>query len=62
MSEWQPIETAPEGESLLVYMPTDKRNPIQVARWGKHTKVIGNQFAFDMEKPTHWMPLPEPPK
>ncbi|WP_408509562.1 DUF551 domain-containing protein [Paraburkholderia sediminicola] len=24
-------------------------------------KTIGNCFAFDMKKPTHWRPLPEPP-
>ena len=58
---WLPIETAPEEGQFLVYMPEDKRCPIQVAKWHPNVKVIGNQFAFDQPKPTHWMPLPEAP-
>ena len=58
---WMPIETAPEEGQFLVYMPEDKRSPIQVAKWLPNVKVIGNQFAFDLHKPTHWMPLPEAP-
>lgn len=60
--EWQPIETAPKGERVLVYFPRTGRkeamiiaasNPTGSQWWAKH---IGNLF------PTHWMPLPEPPK
>ncbi|MET3232203.1 UNVERIFIED_ORG: hypothetical protein ABIC54_004408 [Burkholderia sp. 1263] len=61
MSEWKPIETAPAEGQFLVYMPGEKRQPIQVAKWHQNMKTIGNQFHFDMEQPTHWMPLPEPP-
>lgn len=59
--EWQPIETAPEHGQFLVYMPDEPRNKIQAAEWHPNVKVIGNLFAFDLTKPTHWMPLPEPP-
>jgi hypothetical protein len=64
MNEWQPIETAPkDGTPVLVFVPK---------AWGKHDEihvgkqrrfwVVGNQFYFDIGNPTHWMPLPEPPK
>jgi hypothetical protein len=59
---WQPIETAPAEGKFLVYMPDEDRQPIQVARWHPKVKVIGGNFAFDMPKPTHWMPLPDAPK
>ncbi|WP_229011627.1 DUF551 domain-containing protein [Paraburkholderia gardini] len=61
MSDWQPIETAPAEGQFLVYMPDEKRQPIQVARWHPNVKIIGGAFAFDLPPPTHWMPLPEPP-
>ena len=47
--EWQPIETAPKGERVLVYNPLNGRRDI-VNGW--EDKSI---FA------THWMPIPEPP-
>lgn len=62
MSEWQPIETAPEHGQFLVYMPDEPFNKIQAATFHANYKVIGNHFAFDLTKPTHWMPLPDPPE
>lgn len=59
---WQPIETAPEDGLFLVYMPNEPPHSMfQVARWHPNAKVIGHVFAFDLTKPTHWMPLPSPP-
>lgn len=60
MSEWKPIETAPEKGEFLVYMPEGEPK-IQTGVWHPNAKVIGNQFLFDMWPATHWMPLPEPP-
>ena len=60
MSEWQPIETAPEEGEFLVYMPEGEPK-IQTGVWHPNVKVIGNHFLFDMWPATHWMPLPEPP-
>lgn len=61
-SEWQPIETAPVDGLFLVYMPDEPpHSRFHVARWHPNAKVIGHVFAFDLTKPTHWMPLPEPP-
>ena len=75
MSEWQPIETAPkDGTRILIYQPEgqwksrrDRRlEYIDTAYW--HTP--GNPehpgywcaYVLCVYRPTHWMPLPEPPK
>lgn len=60
-SEWQPIETAPEYGEFLVYMPDEPRRKIQAASWHPNVKVIGDHFDYDRTRPTHWMPLPDPP-
>jgi hypothetical protein len=60
--QWLPIETAPLEGVFLVYMPTDTRQPIQVAKWGRKIRVIGNVFDFDAKPPTHWHPLPAAPQ
>jgi len=57
---WQPIETAPKEGEFLVFMPTN-RSPIQLCTAHKNCTVIGNCFAFDLPKPTHWMHRPKPP-
>lgn len=53
MSEWQPIETKPQGETLLYYPPETGRNA--KCEW----ITIGYNHA--PRKATHWMPLPTPP-
>jgi len=58
---WQPIETAPENGTFLVFMP-EERTRIQVAKWHPNVKTIGNSFAFDLSEPTHWRPLPNAPQ
>ena len=68
MNEWQPIETAPkDGTTVLLFSPG-------YGRWlGSHTgkpvwycSKIGDRDIpppkSEISKPTHWMPLPEPPK
>ena len=67
MSEWHPIETAPkDGTEILVYA--------YVSHWCKQDRQIAVIARFDgyvwnsnlccepTIKPTHWMPLPVPPK
>lgn len=72
MSEWQPIKTAPrDGTPVLIW-----DNGVYRAHWSeeahdyKFEDYPGWQI-FDCEdgfysvaskSPTHWMPLPEPPK
>lgn len=56
-SPWQPIETAPkDGTLVLVY---EECNGIMLGyyrtEWREATEAMTIQ-------PTHWQPLPEPPK
>lgn len=64
---WQDISTAPKGPSVLVW--TGKE--VTVARWDAqrfHTKPnplwrTHMSVSWDrIHQPSHWMPLPEPPK
>ena len=55
---WQPIETAPEGEKIIMYYPAQK----------KRSFSLGEKIAVDVHpvswprKPTYWMPLPPSPE
>lgn len=73
MLDWQPIETVPEGEHVLLYFPTGERGHggIEAATvvpscgdlktgWTHGGPNSGLDWAF-CEEPTHWMPLPAPP-
>lgn len=71
MSEWQPIETAPKDGRLIVvhgiepgeYGYTEDRPNTTVARWaygGWQPTRGGGRYDHGI-RPTHWMPLPEPP-
>ena len=72
MSEWQPIETAPkDGTPVLVAQPRDKHgwwidvaeNFYEVDEHLDATdKWLGRESHSVSCRPTHWMPLPEPPK
>lgn len=67
MSEWQPIETAPhDGTPVLVFSPG---NVQWVGTWMPRTwqddgagDWEGYYGGTSPRDPTHWMPLPEPPK
>lgn len=55
MSEWQPIETAPKDGTWFLAYEADV--PMYTAHWDE-------DGWYDLEwkcRPTHWMPLPEPP-
>ena len=68
-NEWQPIETAPKDGTEIDLWTLNGREPaarfnVKRNRW----EVIGLD-GFDTlnwvdvdGKPTHWMPLPAPPK
>lgn len=61
--EWQPIETAPKDGSTV--MVSSSNEEVCLARCYKISKKRFKWFAFIPVKhpfrPTHWMPLPEPP-
>lgn len=74
ISQWQPIETAPRSGSVIVW--DESLAMPRVAFYatsfedGDHAWVYARQIgdgdkpplAFIVVTPTHWMPIPEPPK
>jgi hypothetical protein len=60
MSEWQPIETAPnDAADVLFYC-----EPYRKFGVGDSFGILSCFITEDgsIFHPTHWMPLPEPPK
>lgn len=57
---WLSIETAPKDRTILVYAPGEQGlDPIICAcRWHDDAGF----YVDELRSPTHWMPLPEPPK
>jgi hypothetical protein len=58
---WQPIKTAPtDGSLFLVWAPEYVGLPSIYSLCAYHPDA---GFCIDeLREPTHWMPLPEPPK
>ena len=58
--EWQPIESAPQAEVVLLYSPVDG---VETGYFGNVTQVWYGTNADDPmpDQPTDWMPLPAPP-
>lgn len=73
---WQPIETAPKDSKTVLLATKDRygNKHIVTAHWahggGEDQPRFGpawfywcgEGFAELRRKPTHWMPLPEPPQ
>jgi hypothetical protein len=66
MGEWQPIETAPHGETVLLGYWTndglgnrDWNADVGMASWGWRRGSISNMSYHGQA--THWMPLPPAP-
>jgi hypothetical protein len=63
-TEWQPIETAPKDQEILAISLAweDGKRPI-LLRWFKYNGLEAwRDWDNDPHFPTHWMPLPQPPK
>ena len=69
-SEWQPIETAPrDGKPILGWCKWEEAAAVVYwhaayrgsERWW-NLLVCGSHAEDGEWTPTHWMPLPEPPK
>jgi hypothetical protein len=60
--KWQPIETAPkDGKEVLGYDLGVISGMCWNGRWWEWTVLSWSDGTFATD-PTHWMPLPEPPK
>ncbi len=71
MIDWQIIDTAPKSERVLIFTPhVGAETAILLESVDSEGKAKGNQWFVGQSmknggathyKPTHWMPLPEPP-
>lgn len=60
MSEWKPIKTAPKERTVILAAWDYGSWFIQPAKFFNGEWVHG--WDHDPIDPTHWMPLPKPPK
>lgn len=67
-NNWQPIETAPrDGTRILAWIPCDDEKheimwmDVSINGWDRWHYAGGWIPAF-CQQPTHWQPLPGPPK
>jgi hypothetical protein len=58
-ADWQPIDTAPIGVQVLLYSPNA---PGRFDVGIKHEGWKSFEPYGPYTQPTHWMPLPEPPR
>ncbi len=64
---WQPISTAPKDVPLIVWAKFHGKESAFVAMFESHygwwevQGVGGYEWETDIEDPSHWMPLPDPP-
>jgi hypothetical protein len=63
MTFWQPIETAPKDEIVLIVFICSCSQEVALGShaFGDNWEVRDRDYD-DTVCPTHWMPLPEPPK
>jgi hypothetical protein len=66
MPQWRPISEAPVDNSLIIaYDPRDRCPKIVYYDFAEESpgwRLMGSCAALLSFIPTHWMPLPEPPK
>lgn len=61
LTEWQPIETAPkDGTSILLFEPPELGR--FVGYWNTPRQAFAAVLSVKERQPTHWMPLPHPPR
>lgn len=67
--EWRAIETAPKDGTEIILGGCTNGASVRVGHWGP-TRYLGRRQGYDRGwtsgaswgfKPTHWMPLPNPP-
>lgn len=65
MGNWHPIETAPKNEhtDILVICPFNRQYVVcWLDEWWHVDDNKHGPFPLRGAGPTHWMPLPDPPK
>lgn len=75
MSEWKTIESAPKDGTIILLYENNKDGMelgccgVGVGFWMYQDPWKGEEYWADaysmdllMDNPTHWMPLPQPPK
>lgn len=67
LTTWQPIETAPKDGSLILGVSANPEGCIDIVGWdskagGWSTGYFDREEYYILRDPTHWMPLPKPPK
>lgn len=60
--EWRPIETAPKDGSSVLGWRTDRQQMIVFWFFNGNWHCDASYHWHGMLPPTHWMPLPSPPK
>ena len=64
---WQPIETAPSNERVLLFFPWKRRIAVGCRRKNLYqsepdwTSDDGEAMTLQFDTPTHWQPLPPAP-
>lgn len=61
MSEWQPIETAPKNECVLLNVGGKIVVGHWKLSWGRWQAEYCHDDHGSLPQPSHWMPLPKPP-
>ena len=59
MIEWQPIETAPKDIGAII---GSNGQWVLAMRWATNGMAWTSEYHRSAVVPTHWMPLPNPPK
>lgn len=59
MNKWQPIETAPKDIGAII---GSNGQWVLAMRWATNGMAWTSEYHRSAVVPTHWMPLPEPPK
>lgn len=62
MSEWQPIETAPRGNAVLVWKANTGEQYVAALIDGGNGPGWCTQDGYELFKVGFWQPLPESPK
>lgn len=63
--DWQPIETAPEGQDVIVATPDRLSDEWHIhTAWRSGDRWSRSNIASlpSTVQPTYWMPLPDPPR